>query len=197
MALIQPSFSYVITPIWLCCRDCLIPSRKGRYFILPLSCWFVTKPFIFIGTTFFQNWVFESAVSICPKICITFLQVRLSSGNQTYPSLSKYILKGVVLELLAPFWKREKSGIHNCGFFLPEAILSSLDEGGNRLSIEVFLPWSDLACPLLTQVPSLFLSALLVPLRWNRDAPGVYLMASQTDFQFLTIKNLAWFPLFL
>ena len=88
--------------------------------------------------------------------------------------------------------EREKSGIHSCGFFPPEAPLLSLDQCGDRLSFEALFLWSDLVCPLLTQVPLFFLSALLVlPLRWNRDAPGVYLMVSQIDFQFLTIKNLA------
>ena len=30
--------------------------------------------------------------------------------------------------------------------------LPALDRGVDRLSIEAFLPWPDLACPLLTQV---------------------------------------------
>ena len=56
-----------------------------------------------------------------------------------YPSFSKYILKEVVLELLVPICKREKSGIHSCGFFLLEISLSVLDGGGDRLSTGAFL----------------------------------------------------------
>ena len=43
---------------------------------------------------------------------------------------------------------------------------------------KAILPWSDLVCPLMTQVPSAFLT---LPLRQGGDAPGVELMASQTD----------------
>ena len=46
----------------------------------------------------------------------------------------------VVLELLAPICKREKSGIHSCGFFPLEASLPALDGSGDRLSTEAFLP---------------------------------------------------------
>ena len=41
--------------------------------------------------------------------------VFLNSGDQT--CLSKYIFKWVVLELIAPIYKREKSSIHSCFFF--------------------------------------------------------------------------------
>ena len=41
--------------------------------------------------------------------------VFLNSGDQT--CLSKYIFKLVVLELIAPIYKREKSSIHSCFFF--------------------------------------------------------------------------------
>ena len=72
--------------------------------------------------------------------------------------------------------------------FLPEVSLPALDGGVDRLYTEAFLPWSDLICPLLTQV--LYSSLPVIPLRWGGDAPGVYLMAPQTDVQFLTIKTL-------
>ena len=39
----------------------------------------------------------------------------------------KIHFKGVVLELLAPICKRERSGIHSCGFFPPEASLPGLE----------------------------------------------------------------------
>ena len=68
--------------------------------------------------------------------------------------------------------------------FLPEASLPALDGDVDRLSTEAFLPWSDLACPLLTQAPYSYLPVL--PPRRGGDASGIYLMASQTDFQFLT-----------
>ena len=61
--------------------------------------------------------------------------------------------KGMVLELLVPICKREKSSIHSHGFFPPKAPLPALDGGVDRLSTEVFLPWSDLVCPLPVQAP--------------------------------------------
>ena len=99
--------------------------------------------------------------------------------------------KRVVIELLAPIYKREKSSTHSCGFFPPEASLHALDGGIERLSTEGFLPWLDLVCPLLMQVP--YSSLLVLPLRPGGDAPGLYLMASQIDVHFLTIKNFVWF----
>ena len=93
----------------------------------------------------------------------------------------------MVLELLAPICKREKSGIHSRGFFPLEAsFLEALDGGVDRLSTEAFLPWSGLACPLLTQAS--YSSVPVLSPRQGGDAPGVDLMASQIDFQFLTTK---------
>ena len=85
----------------------------------------------------------------------------------------------MVLELLAPICKREKSGIHSRDFFPLEVSFPALDGGGDRLSTEAFLPWSNLVCPLLVQAP--YSSLLVLPLRWGGDAPGVDLMASQID----------------
>ena len=72
--------------------------------------------------------------------------------------------------------------------FLLKASLLALDGGVDSLYTEAFLLWSDLVCPLLMQV--LYSSLLVLPLRWGGDAPGVDLMASQTDVQFFTIKTL-------
>ena len=83
------------------------------------------------------------------------------------------------MKLLAPICKREKSGIHSHGFFLLKVSLPALDGSVDRLSTEVFLPWSDLVCPLPMQAPDSPLPVL--PLRWGGDAPGVDLMASQID----------------
>ena len=90
------------------------------------------------------------------------------------------------LKLLAPIFKREikRTSI----FFLLEASLLALDMGVDRLYTEIFLPWSDLVCPLPTQV--LYSSLQVLPPRWGGDAPGVDLMGSQTDVHFLTIKIL-------
>ena len=63
----------------------------------------------------------------------------------------------MVLELLAPICKREKSGIRSCGFFPPELSFPALDGGVDRLSTEAFLPWLDLVCPLPMQVSYLSL----------------------------------------
>ena len=52
----------------------------------------------------------------------------------------------MVLEELAPICKREKSSIHNRGFFPLEASFPALDGGADRLSTEAFFPWSDLVC---------------------------------------------------
>ena len=49
----------------------------------------------------------------------------------------------------------------------------------------------------LTNAGVSLLSLPILPPRWGGDAPGVDLMASQIDVQFLTIKTLASFPLFL
>ena len=108
----------------------------------------------------------------------------LSSGGQIYPSFLKILFKGLVLELLAPVCKREKSGIYSHGFFPLEVSLSALDGGVDRLSTKAFLPWPDLVFPLPTQAP--YSSLLVLPLRKGGDASRVDLMASQIDFQFLT-----------
>ena len=84
------------------------------------------------------------------------------------------------MELLVPIYKREKRSIHSHGFFPPKASLPALDGSVDRLSTEVFLPWSDLVCPLPMQEPDSPLPVL--PLRWGGDEPGVDLMASQIDF---------------
>ena len=76
----------------------------------------------------------------------------------------KINFKEVVLELLAPICKREKSGIHSRGFFPPEASLPGLDGGVDRLSTEDFLPLLDLVCCLPTQVPY---SSLPVEVGWR------------------------------
>ena len=65
---------------------------------------------------------------------ILYIRDFLGSGDQTYSSFSKIQFKGVVLELLAPICKREKSGTQCRGFFLPEASLPALDGSGDRSS---------------------------------------------------------------
>ena len=70
--------------------------------------------------------------------------------------------KGVRLELLAPICKRKKV---TSTIFLPEASLSVLDGGVDRLYTEAFLPWSDLVCPSLMQ--ALYSSLLVLPPRWD------------------------------
>ena len=107
----------------------------------------------------------------------------------------KIHFKEVVLDLLAPICKREKSSIHSRGFFPLEVSLPPLDGGVDRSSTEAFLPWLDLVCPLLTKVT--YPSLLVPPPRWDGDAPEVDLMASQTDVQFLTLKTFVWFLLLL
>ena len=72
--------------------------------------------------------------------------------------------------------------------FLSEVSLPALDGGVDRLYTKAFLPWSNLVCPLLMQV--LYSSLPVLPLRLGGDAPGVDLVASQTNVQFLTIKTL-------
>ena len=91
----------------------------------------------------------------------------------------KIHFKEVVLKLIAPIHKREKSGIHSCGFFPLEASFPALDGGVDRLSTETFLPWSNLVCPLPTQASYSSLPFLLP--RWDGDALGVDLIASQID----------------
>lgn len=90
------------------------------------------------------------------------------------------------LELSAPIYKREKKA--TSALFVPEAFLPTLDEGVDRLYTKAFLSWSDLVCPLLTQVTYSALPVL--PPRRGGDAPGVDLMASLTDVQLLTINTL-------
>ena len=64
----------------------------------------------------------------------------------------------------------------------------ALDGGVDRLYTEAFLLRLDSVCPLLMQAP--YSSRLVLPLRWGREAPGVDLMTSHTDVQFLTIKSI-------
>ena len=52
------------------------------------------------------------------------------------------------MELSAPICEREKKA--TSALFLPEASFPALDGGVDRLYTKAFLPWSDLACPLLT-----------------------------------------------
>ena len=75
-----------------------------------------------------------------------------------------------------------------CAIFLSEVSLSAVDGFVDRLYTKAFLPWLDLVCPLLMQMP--YSSLLVLPLRQGGDVPRVDLMASQTDVQFLTIKTL-------
>ena len=89
--------------------------------------------------------------------------------------------------MLTPICKREKSNIHSHVFFPSEASLPALDGSVDRLSTKAFLPWLDLVCPLLTQMP--YSSLLVLPPRQGGDEAWVDLMASQTDVQFLTIKT--------
>ena len=72
--------------------------------------------------------------------------------------------------------------------FPQEASLPALDGGIDRLYTKVFLSWSELVDPLLTQAT--YSSLPVLPPRWGGDAPGVDLMASLTDVQLLTIKTL-------
>ena len=81
----------------------------------------------------------------------------------------KYDFKEVVLDLLAPICKREKS-THSRGFFPLEVSLPAPNGGVDRRSTEAFLPWLDLVCPLLTQVT--YPSLPVYPPRWGGDAPG-------------------------
>ena len=93
----------------------------------------------------------------------------------------------MVLELLAPICRREKSGIHSRDFFPLEVSLLALERSVDRFSTKAFLPWLDLVCLLLTQAP--YLSLPILPLRWGGDVPWVDLMVFQIDFQFLTTKT--------
>ena len=72
--------------------------------------------------------------------------------------------------------------------FLPEASLPALDGGVDRLHTKAFLPWLELVCSLLMQMPYLSLPAL--PLSQGGDTSGVDLMTAQTIVQLLTIKTL-------
>ena len=85
----------------------------------------------------------------------------------------------MVLEMLAPLCKREKSGIHSHGSFLLEAPVPALDGSVDRISTEAFLPCSDLVCPLLMQAS--YSSLLVLSLRRGGDTAGVDLMAPQID----------------
>ena len=97
----------------------------------------------------------QVSVSCLPKYTTAILCHRrrsgmsfLNSGDQTCPSIFFFLIhfKGMVLEELAPICKREKSSIHNRGFFPLEASFPALDGGADRLSTEAFFPWSDLVC---------------------------------------------------
>ena len=92
----------------------------------------------------------------------------------------------MVLELLAPICKREKSGIHSHGFFPPKASFPALDGGVDRLHQSF---------PSLVGISLSLTDAgiLLVPLgsitevgwRCPRGRPH----ASQIDFQFFTTET--------
>ena len=73
--------------------------------------------------------------------------VFLNSGNQTCPRFFKIHFNGMVLKWLAPICKRGKSGIHSCGFFLPEAFLSALDGGVDRISLSLTDTGAELVPP--------------------------------------------------
>ena len=84
------------------------------------------------------------------------------------------------MELLAPIYKREKKQHPKPWLLSTRGIPRILDGDVDRISTDAFLPWLDLVCPLLTQVP--YLSLLVLPPRWGGDVPRLDLMASQTDF---------------
>ena len=104
---------------------------------------------------------------------------NLSQFFLLFVCLFFYTFKGVVLELLAPTCKKEKSNIHSCGFFPLEASFPALDRGVDRFSTKAFLPWLNLVCPLLMQASHTSIPVL--PLRRDGDAPGVDQMAFHID----------------
>ena len=61
------------------------------------------------------------------------IQGVLGAGDQTYASFSRYNLKGVVLELLAPVYKRGKSKGPVPWLFSTDGV-PPLDRGGDRSS---------------------------------------------------------------
>ena len=144
VALIPTSFCPVIVPVWLFCGDGLIPSRKGCLSHLPsflLICYQVTH--LHRQQLSPKTQGFESGDNICPRIYPS--KVKLWGSNLS--QFLKYISEGV-LELLAPIYKREKSDVqHPCFFPLgcPLPVLNG--GGGDRLSTEAFLAWSDSVWP--------------------------------------------------
>ena len=102
----------------------------------------------------------------------------------------KIQLKRVILELLAPICKREKSDAQFHGFFCTGGIpLCSRWGWRDRCSTQASL-LAGVNLSLMNAGFSL-LSLLVLPRRWGGDAAGIDLMASQIDVQFLTIKTLA------
>ena len=95
------------------------------------------------------------------------------------------------LELLAPICKRERSNQHH----LSTGGVPHWSTWGCRQTLHQSFPSLVGLCPLPMQ--PLYSSLPVPPPRQGRDAPGVDLMASQTDVQFLTIKTFVWFLLFL
>ena len=82
--------------------------------------------------------------SITRKIRGVFFKLWGSNLSQFF----RIQFKGVRVELSAPICEREKKA--TSALFLPEASFPALDGGVDRLYTKAFLPWSDLACPLLT-----------------------------------------------
>ena len=88
---------------------------------------------------------------------------------------------GVVLELLAPICKKEKSSIHSHGFFPPEVSLPALDGSVDRLSTKAFLSLARLSLSLTNTGASLVPPGSSLRSQGGDEAEED-LMASQIDF---------------
>ena len=76
--------------------------------------------------------VWQKPLQYCKIISLQLIKIneKINWGsNLSQFFLKKIHFKGVVLELLAPIYKRESSCIHSCGFFPLGASLSTPDRG--------------------------------------------------------------------
>ena len=80
------------------------------------------------------------------------IQGALGAGDQTYASFSRYNLKGVVLELLTPIYKREKSKGPVPWLFSTDGVPPCSRRGWRQVFHLSFLPWPELTCLLPVQV---------------------------------------------
>ena len=91
------------------------------------------RPFNKLAFSIFQMILWPFGITEEDQVCL------LKFGGSNLSQLLKIHFKGVILELLAPICKIEKSGIHSCNFF-PTGSVPSCSRWGCTLTLHQSFP---------------------------------------------------------